>query len=663
MAVTVEAVTAGAIMAANDGDGSGRGDSSSPREERRRRRRRRRKRRRSRLASSSVVVVALTVAVLLLASSSSRFRLPLPTARALTTSTVTAVGGGGKAMTTTATATRAERNKKETKKTTDVVIVAVVAEDVWRTAANEHRARIRDLLKPGLLDPDHPRMRSVRDRFVKGDDENEGEDETDDAMMTMLDPEHPVYNFLVEYYGLKGLKGPKRLARWSPSVGLYFPEEMEVEVEEDEHENENDDDDEEEEGRSKPSSSSSSRVVRRRIDTLGEYRRAAGSYRKKVRRRSDEEDYEEEAFSVSRDDRGRDVVDRAIFLEGGSPDDFGLTLHLRGAEWIDGDDGDDLYGGRSGILYRPLRFYDDDDDDVDVDDAEENEGRTSSNAPRGGDDHNHRKATSFVWYRSILETTMSNEPVLSCYGLHEWAMQYRPEGAPPPPSGKYQSHLTLRVSREEINATVERKGIRCTHVDALRFFAPGAGELNRHGSVLERTDQLDLEQPGCVHAHMDLLKVALRIQPLLDPDLLIEILSTALDARALDVGASPYDCSGYSLVGGDRRRVVEVIPIETSVGRDLYRKLQTDLMREASAVRADLLSNYEAYGALAFTPTMLQRAIDDPGDERFARAVPGGRSWRRSLFDRPAPRGTNDDDDETGVTTKKKKRKKKEGSS
>jgi len=434
-------------------------------------------------------------------------------------------------------------------------------------------------------------------------------------------------------------------------------------IDDDENENENDDDDEEEEGRSKPSSSSSSRVVRRRIDTLGEYRRAAGSYRKKVRRRSDEEDYEEEAFSVSRDDRGRDVVDRAIFLEGGSPDDFGLTLHLRGAEWIDGDDGDDLYGGRSGILYRPLRFYDDDDDDVDVDDAEENEGRTSSNAPRGGDDHNHRKATSFVWYRSILETTMSNEPVLSCYGLHEWAMQYRPEGAPPPPSGKYQSHLTLRVSREEINATVERKGIRCTHVDALRFFAPGAGELNRHGSVLERTDQLDLEQPGCVHAHMDLLKVALRIQPLLDPDLLIEILSTALDARALDVGASPYDCSGYSLVGGDRRRVVEVIPIETSVGRDLYRKLQTDLMREASAVRADLLSNYEAYGALAFTPTMLQRAIDDPGDERFARAVPGGRSWRRSLFDRPAPRGTNDDDDETGVTTKKKKRKKKEGSS
>ena len=39
---------------------------------------------------------------------------------------------------------------------------------------------------------------------------------------------------------------------------------------------------------------------------------------------------------------------------------------------------------------------------------------------------------------------------------------------------------------------MERKGLRCTHVDALRFFAPAAAPLNHHGSFLEREDQLRL---------------------------------------------------------------------------------------------------------------------------------------------------------------------------
>ena len=53
-------------------------------------------------------------------------------------------------------------------------------------------------------------------------------------------------------------------------------------------------------------------------------------------------------------------------------------------------------------------------------------------------------------------------------------MQYRPKGAYPPPSAKYQSGLNLRVSREVIDKMVERKEIRCTEVDALRFFPPAA---------------------------------------------------------------------------------------------------------------------------------------------------------------------------------------------
>ena len=111
----------------------------------------------------------------------------------------------------------------------------------------------------------------------------------------------------------------------------------------------------------------------------------------------------------------------------------------------------------------------------------------------------------YVWYREVLGRTLGPDraPVLHCYGLHEWAMQYQPAGARPPPSATYQAHaMPLRVDRATINAAVERKGVSCTHVDALRFFAPAAAPLNSHGATLERVDQLRLEQPACVHAHM-----------------------------------------------------------------------------------------------------------------------------------------------------------------
>ena len=36
-----------------------------------------------------------------------------------------------------------------------------------------------------------------------------------------------------------------------------------------------------------------------------------------------------------------------------------------------------------------------------------------------------------------------------------------------------------------------------------------------------------MEQPGCVHAHMDLLKMALRISPYLEAELLADCLEVA----------------------------------------------------------------------------------------------------------------------------------------
>jgi hypothetical protein len=202
-------------------------------------------------------------------------------------------------------------------------------------------------------------------------------------------------------------------------------------------------------------------------------------------------------------------------------------------------------------------------------------------------------------------------------------MQYQPPGAAAPPSAKYQQHLTLRVSRETINAAVERRGVSCTHVDALRFFAPAAAPLNHHGASLERMDQLRLEQPGCVHAHMDLLKMAMKLRPFCDPLLLQRILELALAARRLDVAASPYDATPYG---------VGVIPIETSEGRLQYRTEQRLLMEEAEPIRQDLLKVFECLLAMGFEESIVRQADLHPRPERFAKAEPGGLPWRKNLI-------------------------------
>mmetsp|Transcript_13350 Transcript_13350/g.28986 ORF Transcript_13350/g.28986 Transcript_13350/m.28986 type:complete len:611 (-) Transcript_13350:36-1868(-) len=484
-----------------------------------------------------------------------------------------------------------------------------IPEAIWRQAATDHRQRIKSLIEPGLVDADHALMKVVRKQYriqmIANKNENEWKEQNDNnsnskhsiieddkTWMTMMDPKHPVYNFLVEYYGLKGLKGPKRLARWSPSVGLFFFNE----------------DDREDPNRNKEEEDTTTFTERvQTIQSLEEYYHASMSYQQSTIQCSG--------------------VDRGIFLEGATPDDFALTLHLKGAEWIDSSDqqSDDdststanyskgqqhqIYDGASGVLYRPVRYQHQDE----------------------ATNHQliHKKASSILWYKSILETTLKNEPVLHCYGLHEWAMQYWPEGANAPPSGKYQSHLPLRVSRFIINETVERKGLRCTHVDALRFFAPAAAPLNSHGSSLERQDQLRLENPACVHAHMDLLKIALKLTPFCDPSLLEDIIHISLKARSLDVGASPYDCSSYS----SDTNPIPVIKVESPEARALYKELQTQLMADADSIRKRLLANYQAVLRLQLSESQLARAALNPNDEQFAKAEPGGLPWRQNLIER-----------------------------
>ena len=109
--------------------------------------------------------------------------------------------------------------------------------------------------------------------------------------------------------------------------------------------------------------------------------------------------------------------------------------------------------------------------------------------------------------RELLLATSLRPPILNCFGLHEWAMLYVPptSGADDGRATRHQA-LGLRVSQQTINDLVEsRAPLRCTHFDAFRFYTAEAMPLN--AKELTREDQLELEQPGCVHATMDLFKL------------------------------------------------------------------------------------------------------------------------------------------------------------
>ena len=134
------------------------------------------------------------------------------------------------------------------------------------------------------------------------------------------------------------------------------------------------------------------------------------------------------------------------------------------------------------------------------------------------------------------------------------------------------------MTPDVVAGTVESVGLRCTHIDAFRFFTPDAVPLNEHEPT--RATQPDLEQPGCLHAAMDLYKYAFWFSPLVPSDLVADCFENAARARELDMRASPYDMSPFGL---------EPIRVETAEGRAAYVHEQHALIARTGPLRARLL--------------------------------------------------------------------------
>lgn len=177
------------------------------------------------------------------------------------------------------------------------------------------------------------------------------------------------------------------------------------------------------------------------------------------------------------------------------------------------------------------------------------------------------------WTAGLLAATADRAPNFACHGLHEWAMVYR---------GKEVRHgrtTPLRLPQVEIDALVESRAICCSHHDAFRFFAAEARPMNRLQPDLD--SRIQLEQPGCVHANMDLYKWAAKSMPWIGSELLLDCFELAIELRDLDMRASPYDLSDWGR---------EPIRIEMPEGRRIYEMEQRRLAAAAVPLRGRLIA-------------------------------------------------------------------------
>ena len=185
-----------------------------------------------------------------------------------------------------------------------------------------------------------------------------------------------------------------------------------------------------------------------------------------------------------------------------------------------------------------------------------------------------RQAGLLPGIERLLQATAERRPRIGCSALHEWAMVYRV-----PQSRVRHASWPLRLSESAIAAVVEEQGLRCTHFDAYRFFSPAAAP--RNAQPLSRAAQVDHEQPGCLHATMDLYKWAFRLSPLIGAEVVADCFALAREARALDMRAAPYDL---------RPLGVEPLRVEEPAGRAEFARLQRDLAHLGQAMRTTLLS-------------------------------------------------------------------------
>ena len=183
------------------------------------------------------------------------------------------------------------------------------------------------------------------------------------------------------------------------------------------------------------------------------------------------------------------------------------------------------------------------------------------------------RGRTVAFVRELLTRTLDRKPHLGCFGLHEWAMVYRQDE-----DELRHADWPLRLGAAGTDAVVESQRVACSHFDAFRFFTGPARPLNT--VVPTRDSQVALEQPGCLHAGMDVYKWAYKLTPAVPSELVADCFDLARDIRLVDMRAAPYDLAELG---------VEPVPIETAAGRAAYVEAQRGFAERSQVLRARLV--------------------------------------------------------------------------
>ena len=196
------------------------------------------------------------------------------------------------------------------------------------------------------------------------------------------------------------------------------------------------------------------------------------------------------------------------------------------------------------------------------------------------------RSDTVAFVRDLLTATAARPAHLGCFGLHEWAMVYRQT-----PEQLRHASWPLRLGPEGTDQVVESNQIQCSHFDAYRFFTVGARPLNTLAP--SRNSQAAMEQPGCLHANMDLYKWAYKLSPAIPSALTLSCFELAREVRELDMRAAPYDLRtlGY-----------EPVEIETAEGKAMYVAAQRDFGARAQVLRRRLIDACDALLAASVAP-------------------------------------------------------------
>lgn len=184
------------------------------------------------------------------------------------------------------------------------------------------------------------------------------------------------------------------------------------------------------------------------------------------------------------------------------------------------------------------------------------------------------------WVSGLIGATLNRPAKYGCFGLHEWAMVYRDDSTRHP--------LPLRLGAAGTDAVVEENSLVCTHYDAFRFFTEPAVKLDaeqRGAPQPTRATQAQMEQPGCLHATMDLYKWCAKLTPAISSGLTMDCFDLAVEVRRLDMAASPYDVSQFGLAP---------VAIETPEGKREYAARQREIALRGEALRRRILEACDA---------------------------------------------------------------------